>query len=96
MLTHGLESLTARAACCGMLLAARPNCQIDLPFAGRSLKARLTRSGALKLVSPGRMVVISGYVRAAQLGQVRIADCDGRTINIKALLWSNEAHFELG
>lgn len=96
MLTHGSDSLTARAACCGMLLAARPDCRIDLPFAGRSLKARLTRSGALKLVSPGRMVVISNYVSAAQLGQVRIADSDGRTIDVETLLWSNEARFELG
>jgi hypothetical protein len=96
MLTHGMESLTARAACCGMLFAARPDCQIDLPFQGRGLKARLTGSGALKLVSPGRMVVISNYVTAAQLGAVRISDCDGKSIDLEALLWSDEARFEIG
>lgn len=95
MLTHGMESLTARAACCGMLLAARPNCQIDLPFPARCLKARLTGNGALKLISPGRMVVISNYVKSAQLGPVRLIDCNNRAIDVDALLWSNEARFEM-
>lgn len=95
MVTH-TDNLTARAACCGMLLTARPDCRIDLPFEGRGLKARLTGSGALKLVAPGRMAVISNYVSAAQLGQVRLVDSDGRTIDVDALLWSNEARFEIG
>ena len=90
------DTLTARAACCGLLLAARPDCRIDLPFEGRGLKARLTGSGALKLVSPDRMAVISNYVSAAQLGEVRLVDSDGRTIDVDALLWSNEARFEIG
>jgi hypothetical protein len=96
MLTYGTESLTAFTACAGTLLAARPNCQIDLPFAGHGLKVRLTRSGALKLVAPGCMVVVSNYVRAAQLGQVRIVDRNGVAIDLEALLWSNEARFEIG
>ena len=96
MLTQEVESLTARAACCGMLLAAEPNCRIDLPFRGRRLKARITGTGALKLVSPGRMVVIKNYVAAAQLGPVRIVDSDGSQVDLEALLWSNEAQFEIG